>query len=161
MTRPCWLLRAVRNRHRHAIEQVSRRWRRGRRDESAQRAAKLIYEQVVAIDAEDRWAPELNDIDDVERLIPGTVSLIREWFRTYKIPDGKPPNKFALDERCMGAKYAHKVIHETHTFWCDLVQKQLGDDFGFQLPKLETLRGVANDSKMVRKISNPDLTDKI
>ena len=114
--------------------------------------------KVVAIDAEDRWAPELNDIDDVERLIPGTVSLIREWFRTYKIPDGKPPNKFALDERCMGAKYAHKVIHETHTFWCDLVQKQLGDDFGFQLPKLETLRGVANDSKMVRKISNPDLT---
>ena len=99
----------------------------------------------------------MNDIDDVERLIPGTVSLIREWFRTYKIPDGKPPNKFALDEKCMGAKYAHKVIHETHTFWCDLVQKQLGDDFGFQLPKLETLRGVANDSKMVRKISNPDL----
>ena len=118
----------------------------------------MIYAQVVAIDAEDRWAPELNDIDDVERLIPGTVSLIREWFRTYKIPDGKPPNKFALDEKCMGAKYAHKVIHETHTFWCDLVQKQLGDDFGFQLPKLETLRGVANDSKMVRKISNPDLT---
>ena len=117
--------------------------------------------KVVAIDAEDRWAPELNDIDDVERLIPGTVSLIREWFRTYKIPDGKPPNKFALDERCMGAKYAHKVIHETHTFWCDLVQKQLGDDFGFQLPKLETLRGVANDSKMVRKISNPDLAGMV
>ena len=114
--------------------------------------------KVVAIDAEDRWAPELNDVEDVERLIPGTISLIREWFRTYKIPDGKPPNKFALDEKCMGAKYAHKVIHETHTFWCDLVQKQLGDDFGFQLPKLETLRGVANDSKMVRKISNPDLT---
>ena len=121
-------------------------------------ARNLISTQVVAIDAEDRWAPELNDIDEVERLIPGTVSLIREWFRTYKIPDGKPPNKFALDEKCMGAKYAHKVIHETHTFWCDLVQKQLGDDFGFQLPKLETLRGVANDSKMVRKISNPDLT---
>merc|ERR1711924_376199 len=117
--------------------------------------------KVVAIDAEDRWAPELNDIDDVERLIPGTVSLIREWFHTYKIPDGKPPNKFALDERRMGAKYAHKVIHETHTFWCDLVQKQLGDDFGFQLPKLETLRGVANDSKMVRKISNPDLAGMV
>ena len=27
MTRPCWLRRAVRNRHRHAIEQASRRWR--------------------------------------------------------------------------------------------------------------------------------------
>jgi len=31
MTRPSWLGRAVRNRHRHAIEQASRRWRGGRR----------------------------------------------------------------------------------------------------------------------------------
>ena len=33
MTRPCWFRRAVRSRHRHAIEQASRRWRGGRRDE--------------------------------------------------------------------------------------------------------------------------------
>ena len=31
MTRPCWLRRAVRNRHRHAIEQAPRRWREGTR----------------------------------------------------------------------------------------------------------------------------------
>ena len=31
LRRPCWLRRAVRNRHRHAIEQASRRWRAGRR----------------------------------------------------------------------------------------------------------------------------------
>ena len=35
MTRPSWLGQAVRNRHRHAIEQTSRRWRGGRRDDSA------------------------------------------------------------------------------------------------------------------------------
>ena len=35
MTRPCWLRRAARNRHRHAIEQASRRWRGGPRDDSA------------------------------------------------------------------------------------------------------------------------------
>ena len=35
MTRPIWLGRAARNRHRHAIEQASRRWRGGRRDDSA------------------------------------------------------------------------------------------------------------------------------
>ena len=34
-TRPSWLRRAVRKRHRHAIEQASRRWRGGRRDDSA------------------------------------------------------------------------------------------------------------------------------
>ena len=31
---PRWFRRAVRNRHRHAIEQVSRRWRGGRRGDS-------------------------------------------------------------------------------------------------------------------------------
>lgn len=49
--------------------------------------------KVIAIDVNDRWASELNDIDDVERLLPGTLDAIREWFRTYKIPDGKPENK--------------------------------------------------------------------
>jgi hypothetical protein len=41
MTRPCWLRRAVRNRHRHAIEQASRRWRGGRRDDSARRRREI------------------------------------------------------------------------------------------------------------------------
>ena len=35
MTWPSWQGRAVRDRHRHAIEQASRRWRGGRRDDSA------------------------------------------------------------------------------------------------------------------------------
>ena len=35
MTRPSWLRRAVRIRHHYAIEQASRRWRGGRRDDSA------------------------------------------------------------------------------------------------------------------------------
>ncbi|CAM9810429.1 unnamed protein product [Discosporangium mesarthrocarpum] len=65
--------------------------------------------KVIAIDKEDRWAPELNDVEDVENLLPGVIDSIREWFRTYKIPDGKPPNEFALDERCMGRSYAMKV----------------------------------------------------
>ena len=49
MTRPSWLGGAVRNRHRHAIEQASRRWREGRRDDSARTRRKiLISTQVVA-----------------------------------------------------------------------------------------------------------------
>ena len=35
MARPSWLGRAARNRHRHAIEQAPRRWRGGRREDSA------------------------------------------------------------------------------------------------------------------------------
>ena len=113
--------------------------------------------KIVAIDAADRWASELNDVGDVERLLPGTVSLIREWFRTYKIPDGKPPNKFALGEECKGAAYAHKVIHETHEAWVNLVKTQVGADFGFQLPKVETLRDVDVDTTLVRSLSGNNL----
>ena len=35
MTRPCWPRRAMKNRHRHAIEQAAGRWSGGRRDDSA------------------------------------------------------------------------------------------------------------------------------
>ena len=42
MTRPSWLGRAVRNRHRHAIEQASRRWRGGRGDDSARTRRKVL-----------------------------------------------------------------------------------------------------------------------
>ena len=49
-TRPSWLGRAARNRHRHAIEQASRRWRGGRRDDSARTRRKhLISTQVTSI----------------------------------------------------------------------------------------------------------------
>jgi hypothetical protein len=37
-----WLGRAARNRHRHAIEQASRRWRGGRRDDSARTRRKIL-----------------------------------------------------------------------------------------------------------------------
>ena len=42
MARPSWLGRAVRNRHRHAIEQAARRWRGGRRDDSARTRRKIL-----------------------------------------------------------------------------------------------------------------------
>ena len=35
----------------------------------------------------------------------GILTAIRDWFRDYKIPDGKPANKFGL-----GNKAANKVI---------------------------------------------------
>ena len=41
MTRLSWLDRAVRNSPRHAVEQASRRWRGGRRDDSARTRRKI------------------------------------------------------------------------------------------------------------------------
>ena len=41
LTRPCWLRRVVRKRHRHAIEQAVRRWRGGRREDIARTRHKI------------------------------------------------------------------------------------------------------------------------
>ena len=49
MTRPSWLCRAVRNRHHHAIEQASRRWRGGRRDDSARTRRQILISTQVGV----------------------------------------------------------------------------------------------------------------
>lgn len=71
------------------------------------------------VDVNDPLAPKLNDIEDVERHLPGLIRFVanhfqslvfympffelfcvsyflsatNEWFRIYKIPDGKPENQ--------------------------------------------------------------------
>lgn len=52
-----------------------------------------------------------------------SFSLLVFAFRSYKVPDGKPENKFALEERCMGRSYAMKVVSECHMAWRNLVGK--------------------------------------
>jgi inorganic pyrophosphatase len=106
--------------------------------------------KVVTIDAEDKWAPFLNDIDDVDRLLPGTLEAIREWFRTYKIPDGKPPNVFGLNERFMNKTYALEIIKECNHAWKELIT-------GEKERKITHMEeGV---KKLVRKLSKSNLLD--
>ena len=65
----------------------------------------------------------INDVEDLQRELPNAVDTMREWFRTYKLAEGKPLNEFALDERCMDRSYTEKVIEETHGFWRDSEQE--------------------------------------
>ena len=56
----------------------------------------------------------------------------------YKILDGKPPNDFGLEERCMPADYALEIVKETHWTWRKLVTEQnLGRDL--HVPDMESL----------------------
>ena len=97
--------------------------------------------KVVAIDREDPWAEKLKDIGDVEMLVPGMLDAIREWFRTYKIPDGKPPNTFALEEKFMNRSYALGVVHETHRAWAKLVKGTVEKEEGMQGASHEPAEG--------------------
>eukprot|EP00732_Lithocolla_globosa_P004412 Lithocolla_globosa_v1_NODE_4061_length_1515_cov_10.713115.p1 type:complete len:299 gc:universal NODE_4061_length_1515_cov_10.713115:1471-575(-) len=77
--------------------------------------------KVIAIDVKDPLAAELKDIEDVERFMPGFINATEEWFRIYKMPDGKPENKFAFDGEAKNAEYAHKVIAQTNESWKKLI----------------------------------------
>mmetsp|Transcript_7402 Transcript_7402/g.16831 ORF Transcript_7402/g.16831 Transcript_7402/m.16831 type:complete len:194 (+) Transcript_7402:694-1275(+) len=104
--------------------------------------------KVVVIDAEDKWAPFIDDIQDVEEQLPGMLSAIREWYRTYKIPDGKPPNVFGLDEKFMDKKYAGEVIKECHQAWKELLSGE----------KERTIAKADDEvQKLVRKLSKNSL----
>ena len=56
--------------------------------------------------------------------MPGYLRATVEWFRIYKIPDGKPENQFAFSGEAKNAEFAHKVIEETHAYWQALVARQ-------------------------------------
>lgn len=79
--------------------------------------------KLIVIRADDPLANTLNDIDDVETKLPGLLKATHEWFKIYKIPDGKPPNKFAFDGKAKGADFAKKIINETHDQWKEMIKK--------------------------------------
>lgn len=76
--------------------------------------------KMIAINVNDPLFAKLNSVEDIDELCPGTISGIREWFRWYKTPDGKPINAFGHGEVCLGATEAMEVVQETHQHWKDL-----------------------------------------
>eukprot|EP00271_Cylindrocystis_brebissonii_P002546 TRINITY_DN1323_c0_g1_i1.p1 TRINITY_DN1323_c0_g1~~TRINITY_DN1323_c0_g1_i1.p1 ORF type:complete len:400 (+),score=84.27 TRINITY_DN1323_c0_g1_i1:246-1445(+) len=79
--------------------------------------------KILAIAASDPRCDLVNDVADLEEHFPGTVSAVREWFRSYKTFDGKPMNKFALNEEAMDREYTLNTIAQTHALWKAMVGK--------------------------------------
>lgn len=78
--------------------------------------------KLIVIKADDPMASVLNDIEDVEMHMPGLMSSTHEWFKIYKIPDGKPPNAFAFEGKAKGQEFAKEIISETHQQWKELIK---------------------------------------
>jgi inorganic pyrophosphatase len=89
--------------------------------------------KVIAISAADPKAGDINDVEDVEKHFPGELEKIRVWFRDYKTPDGKPQNKFGLDDKCMNKEYTMGVIEETSKFYQDLMSGKTENTKGLSL----------------------------
>jgi len=77
--------------------------------------------KVIVIDIKDPLAEKLHDIEDVERHLPGLLKATHDWFRIYKIPDGKPENNFAFNGEAKNKAYATEIVHETHEAWKRLI----------------------------------------
>jgi len=78
--------------------------------------------KVIALNAADEHAASINDVGDIEKFYPGTVSGIREWFRWYKTPDDKPVNGFGHGERALDAAATKAVIKETNGHYKALIE---------------------------------------
>uniref|UniRef100_A0A672PDV5 inorganic diphosphatase n=1 Tax=Sinocyclocheilus grahami TaxID=75366 RepID=A0A672PDV5_SINGR len=80
--------------------------------------------KVIVINVEDPEAEDFNDIEDVRRLKPGFLQATLDWFRMYKVPDGKPENQFAFDGEFKNRDFAIKTVKDTHSFWKALISKK-------------------------------------
>ncbi|XP_035516214.1 inorganic pyrophosphatase 2, mitochondrial [Morone saxatilis] len=80
--------------------------------------------KVIAINAEDPDAKNLNSIEDVRKSRPGHLEATVDWFRKYKVPDGKPENQFGFNGQFKDKDFAVEIIKSTHEHWRALVQKQ-------------------------------------
>ncbi|XP_025195679.1 inorganic pyrophosphatase [Melanaphis sacchari] len=83
--------------------------------------------KILVINVEDPIAPEVNDIKDIEKHFPGLLKATVEWLKIYKIPDGKPENKFAFNGEPKDAEFALKIVSDTHEYWKTLLQKENTD----------------------------------
>jgi inorganic pyrophosphatase len=78
--------------------------------------------KLIAINSADPLAADLNDISDVESKCPGVVSGIREWFRWYKTPDGKPLNAFGYGEAALTKSESMDIIKDLQKEWKNLYE---------------------------------------
>ncbi|KAM4604215.1 inorganic pyrophosphatase 2, mitochondrial [Polymixia lowei] len=79
--------------------------------------------KIIAINSEDPDAQSLNSIEDVRKSRPGHLEATVDWFKKYKVPDGKPENQFAFNGQFKDKDFAVEVIKSTHEHWKALVQK--------------------------------------
>uniref|UniRef100_A0A3Q1IVB1 inorganic diphosphatase n=1 Tax=Anabas testudineus TaxID=64144 RepID=A0A3Q1IVB1_ANATE len=83
--------------------------------------------KVIAINAKDPDAKNLNNIEDVFNRRPGHLEATVDWFRKYKVPDGKPENHFGFNGQFQDKDFAVDIIKSTHEHWRALVQKQMNN----------------------------------
>jgi 3'-phosphoadenosine 5'-phosphosulfate synthase len=72
--------------------------------------------KILVIALTDPLAASVYSLDDLERVKPGTLAMLRDWLKRYKTSDGKPENTLA-SEIPRTQSQAMEVIAEVHKRW--------------------------------------------
>jgi len=77
--------------------------------------------KILVIDVTDPHADKVNDVADIDKVFPGKLKEVFEFLRDYKIPDGKPANKFAFNNEIRDKAFALQIVEENHSEWKKLI----------------------------------------
>lgn len=81
--------------------------------------------KILVVDVRDPLAAQLNELSDIEKVMPGTLKTVFEFLRDYKIPDGKPANTFAYNDEAKDRAFALHICEETHGEWTALITRKI------------------------------------
>jgi len=84
--------------------------------------------KVIAMNKEEADMLGVNDLDDLEGEMEEQPELIRKWFKIYKVPAGKPENRFGFGGKWRNKEFAEEVILATHEHWKKLVSNTTEHD---------------------------------
>lgn len=116
--------------------------------------------KVIVINVEDPLASRVNTLQDVDIHFPGILGATKAWFRDYKIPAGKPSNKFAFDGQYKGVSDTIKIIESCHESWTNLVSGNVETN-GVILPQIKKAgQGVFMDDNLEPDSPIPSEVDK-
>lgn len=78
--------------------------------------------KVVAISKYDKFCKKINNLNDLEKYMPGFLNAITNWLINYKSISKGTINKIATvnDKKVGDEKFAEKIIKETHDEWVKL-----------------------------------------
>ncbi|KIW86520.1 hypothetical protein Z517_01918 [Fonsecaea pedrosoi CBS 271.37] len=103
--------------------------------------------KIIVIDINDPCARKVNGIADIQQHFPGLLDATRDWFRLYKVPDGKEPNKVALNGEFRDRNYAMSIVQECQRAWERLIDGKTSPG------KISLVRG--DESHRLSGFANP------
>ena len=123
--------------------------------------------KILVIDANDPLASSINDLADVKNLIPGLLEATRDWFRFYKVPDGKPQNNFASNGDFFDRTFSLDLIKHAHVAWQQLANQTSNEKISLVNTSLRNKNTISGDKTveiikhhLVKESSESQLVDK-